>query len=206
MGESLDIKTSINGDVIGKVAVAATNPDALVRVGTDKTEEIFKQFKQYQERFDINFKDEFYIMELIKLKEQYKATPNEHIRTKKDLMWLILDLEKSIKLREKPVIEQAFDNYKILIAVTNITDIEDIMLKGLFPNNGNTVKYTKMSRNKIFVELFTGIIIEIIIIPKRTDGTFNVDIGRGMKCNKYINLTNDSVVEEWLKTTIKPTF
>lgn len=64
-------------------------------------ERVGSLFEKYQEKYDIDFKDEFYVKELIKLKIQYQNTPDEHIRAKTDLMNLILKLEQKLALKEK---------------------------------------------------------------------------------------------------------
>lgn len=78
-------------------------------------ERVGSLFEEYQEKYDIDFKDEFYVKELIKLKIQYQSAPDEHIRAKTDLMNLILKLEQQLALKEKihtiPLIDEA--NYNV---------------------------------------------------------------------------------------------
>ncbi len=98
-------------------------------------------FNEYQEKYDIDFKDEFYVKELIKLKLQYQETPDEHIRTKTDLMNLILRMEQQLELKEKihtiPLIDEfdnwgkeiTINNYNSLILEMNMTDILSFKLE-----------------------------------------------------------------------------
>ncbi len=74
-------------------------------------ERVGSLFEEYREKYDIDFKDEFYVKELIKLKIQYQNAPDEHIRAKTDLMNLILKLEQQLALKEKihiiPLIDES---------------------------------------------------------------------------------------------------
>lgn len=116
-------------------------------------------------------------------------------------MRLILDLERKLVLRKKNPILKTFD-YDLLIATHSIGNIEEIFNKGLFPDGSNIIEYNFTSRNRIRIGLSTGFKIEVIQIPRGANGKYKFDQYRGLKCNSYLNLTNDSTVEDWLKTTV----
>lgn len=164
----------------------------------ESNEKLERVFEQYREMYEFDFNQEFYIKELIKLKLQYQDTPDEHIKAKSDLMRMMLDLEQRLALKKKNQILKTFD-YDLLIAVSSINDIEEIFSKGLFPDGSNVIKYNSTSKNRIRIELLTGLKIEVIQIPKDINGNYKPDQYRGLKCNSYLNLTNDSIVENWLK-------
>ncbi|HSH50448.1 MAG TPA: hypothetical protein VK982_01880, partial [Bacteroidales bacterium] len=160
-------------------------------------------FKEYQERYEIDFKNEFYVKELIKLKLQYQNTPDEHIRAKTDLMNLILKLEQQLALKEKRKIKKVFDDYELLIVGTNIEHFKEL-IKGF--NSSNIVSNIISTNNQIHIKLLTGLNIRFICIPIKQDGEFNADFNvdyyRGIRCNEYWNLTGSEKVERWLKTTL----
>lgn len=160
-------------------------------------ERVEKLFKEYQERYYISFKDEFYLKELIKLRLQFQDTPLEHIRTKTDLMRLILELDKIIPLRKKDEIKKLFDDYKLLIVGYYPIEYFKHILDGFISDE--LIEHIKVSSNQIHIRLFTGLIINFISIPQNN---YKLDYYRGITCNEYWNLTCDKKIEEWLKTTL----
>ncbi|MGJ0846618.1 hypothetical protein ACR77J_08010 [Tissierella praeacuta] len=201
MGENNERFSSNDVVVKGKIGkFFVPSSEKLIVVGKEnKSDELFKQ---YQERYDFDFNQEFYVKELIKTKIQFENTPDEYVRTKLDLMRLILELERNLKLKEKVVINQCFDDYKILIATDNLDETHDIFMNGLYPEATNTVAFRVERKNGIRIVLLTGVTIDIIKISPKFNGKPNIDQYRGFKCNKYINLTNNEDVEDWLKTTV----
>lgn len=174
--------------------------ESFVREGNEqKLERLLKDYKQ---RYDIDINQEFYVTQLIKLKIQYENTPEEHIKAKSDLMRLILELDRNLNLRERIKIDKYFDDYKIIIATDQTSDIYDVLMNGLFPRESNLIEFKSEKNSSFTISLLTGITIEVIKISAKLDGQPNIDKYRGIRCNKYINLTNNHEVEEWLKTTV----
>lgn len=143
----------------------------------DFQERVEELLKEYYDRYEIDFKQEFYVKELVKLKVQYEDTPNEHIRTKSDLMKLILDLEKRLVLNDK------------IPTINLINELEDYSL-GL-------IKTTVENNNLLFKANMSDVLNNRLNQGRKVNKLINVsgfrDIG---KTHQLINFAkqNDYIV------------
>lgn len=97
----------------------------------EREESMKNMLNQYYERYDIDFEQEFYVKELVKTKSLLQNTPDEHVKTKLDLMQLISRIEQQLNLKKKintiPLIDE-FD-YITKYKTTEIDDNNSLILK-----------------------------------------------------------------------------
>ena len=98
-------------------------------------------FRKYQEKYNIDFHNEFYIKELIKLKLQFYRTPDSYIETKINLLTLMSKIEQILKLEEKenvgiiPLVDESIYKYNLINSNNN-----DLM---------STLNMTQILKNKL---------------------------------------------------------
>lgn len=153
------------------------------------SERVEREFKEWQERYEIPYTEEFNVKQLLKIREEIEETPTEHVRTRKDLIDMADKLYNHMRFNPK-LPEKQYD-YKLLIVGNEnqlhaIYDLLRILIrekdiKSIFDG-------TRSEIHKFSIELYNGV---TIMGRYKDEKQF-----RGYPINAYINLTGDIEFEE----------
>lgn len=146
-----------------------------------------KTLEDYRQMYEIPIQEEFYVRELVNLQNQYAKTANEHVRTKTDLMRLIMDIQKKIKLTPKENVRQ--HEYSLLIVCNNgqnrtIFEFFEILIPK------DMIKMKTGMKTHFYLETFSGIKIHFVSI-----NNFECAM-HGKRIDNYWNLTNNIEFEK----------
>ncbi len=146
---------------------------------------IKSEYKKWSEMYDIPFEKEFEVKALIELQCQYYATPNDHIRTKTDILNAIHNLKRNLGLKKKEIIHHE-DKMRVLVIVDNYTYIK--------PNTDWFVKLVGEERilNLSESQSQATIVTDNTIIEIRV----NSENVRGLKYDRLINLCKDKTLKQ----------
>jgi hypothetical protein len=148
-----------------------------------------REFKEWKERYEIPFDQEFNVKQLLQIREEIEETPTEHVRTRKDLIDIADRIQYHMRLNPK-LPEKQYD-YKLLVVGNNsqlynlyeffrmILNEKDI--KSIFSG-------AKVESYKFSIELHNG--VTIIGRYKNAEQIY------GYKIDNYINLSGDKEFEE----------
>lgn len=116
----------------------------------EREEAMRDMLNQYHDRYDIDFEQEFYVKELVKTKVLLQNTPDEHVKSKLDLMRLIANIEHQLSLKKKvntiPLIDE-FDYTGNDITID--TDNNSLILKLNITNILKNKLATGKEQNKL---------------------------------------------------------
>lgn len=151
------------------------------------------EFKKWQEKFEIPFEKEFDVKALLSLQYQFMVTPDEHIKSKKDLIDAIHRLQYNLKL--EPVTNP--DEFKILAIVNNQSQKGSLfeMFKKLL---GDKIIESSIKTNSPG-ELRTKLRTKDCEISILTCSHNNIDHLRGRKADYILNMTGSRDVDEYFR-------
>ena len=155
-----------------------------VRTLASKNEYVEQKYNKWKEKYDIPDYEEFMLKSMFDLEHQYNNTPDEHIKTKSDILRTINDIKKdcNFKYSKSQKIEN-IDKNIILI----VTDNDDRYLREIFYDmlGKEVINYKNVRNNSV-------IITNKYIIKFKEKDSDNL---RGMRCNYFLNLTGDKEFE-----------
>jgi Fe-S cluster assembly iron-binding protein IscA len=145
------------------------------------------ELKKWKEEYIIRFDQEFLIKSMLELQFQYNITPDDHVKTKKDLMEVITRTMRELRL--KPNLNK--DRLKILVIVKD---------------DGHAIHTYNMFQ-KMFAESITFDDIQVLInrvnIPKINTKNFeiiiekaNLNLLRGMRADYILNLSGEYEIDK----------
>ena len=155
-----------------------------MRTLAQKNEYVEQKYVKWKEKYDIPDYEEFMLKVMFDLEHQYNNTPDEHIKTKSDILRTINDIKKdcNFKYSKSQKIE---DKDKNIILI--VTDNDDRYLREIFYNmlGKEVINYTDVRNNSV---ILTG----KYIIKFKEKNSNNL---RGMRCDYFLNLTSDKKFE-----------
>lgn len=66
-----------------------------------QSEYVAREFEKWSERYEISFEQEFLIKSLIDLQRQFIETPDDHVRTRQDVLNMIIQIQSRLRLENK---------------------------------------------------------------------------------------------------------
>ena len=108
---------------------------------------IESEYKKWEERFEIPFEKEFDVRALLSLQHQFLTLPEEHVKTKADVILTINKLTERLDLKRKTVIKDE-DKLKVTFVVNDqrqLVDLEDILTSSMKDTTKNVLRHNPSS-------------------------------------------------------------
>ena len=160
---------------------------------------VVNKFGEWKNRYDIPDHEDFNLKMLFSLEKQYIDTPEEHIKTKRDILSMINSIKNRMSYKyfdEKTEKTEDIKNKdkKIILVVT---EDDDKNLREIFYNmlGKEVINYINVRNNSV-------INTNKYIIKFKEKNSNNL---RGMRCDYFLNLTGDKEFEnEVLRPMVRP--
>ena len=154
-----------------------------------KSEFIEREMKEWEEHFEIPFQSKYKVRMLHELRYTYGKTPDDHIKSKREIIEGIVRLERELNLKPKQKEDRRNLTEKVhVIIVVNqekFTATLDLF-RGLVESNLEVV-----STNKYSAKLTTGKYQILLGTPSESL--------RGKRCDVLLNLTKDNEIENMVR-------
>jgi hypothetical protein len=142
---------------------------------------IESEFKKWEETFEIPFEQEFNLKALLALQHQFLTLPDEHIKTKADVMGTISRISKDLNLKRKRKLSDS-EKYSIMFVVDDKLQkdrLEDLFTLSISENNLESV-HSSNNQTKIKTDLHQINIVvngENRLRGQRADSVFKLENG-----------------------------
>jgi hypothetical protein len=153
-----------------------------------REEYVESELKKWKEEYIIRFDQEFLVKSMLELQYQYRNIPDEHVKTKNDLMRLITQTMHELRL--KPNLNK--DGFKILVIAKD--DDQAVRTYNMFQ---------KMFADSIPFDDIQVISPYRVNIPKINTKNFEIRIEtahinllRGMRADYILNLSGNTEIDE----------
>ncbi|WP_137743409.1 hypothetical protein [Robertmurraya siralis] len=145
-----------------------------------------RELNNWKENYIVRPEQEFLLKSMFELQHQYKITPDEHVKAKRDLIYTIQDVMRSLKL--VPVLNK--DRFKVLVVVDS--DYEKVRVYEMFQ---------KMFADKILLDEINAT-VNRTHSPKINTKDFEIRIEKdnknlfrgGMKVDYILNLSGKKCI------------
>jgi hypothetical protein len=152
-----------------------------------KREYIERELKAWKEQFEIPFEDEYKVKILHDLRYTYENTPDDHVKTKADIIHAIQNLARNLKLKPRQKLKR--EDKEIHLIVTNNRQ-ETYNTFEFFKELIDDNKIVSLKASPKYAEIETT--SKIIKIMHKTES----ELFRGIRFHTYWNLTRDILFEE----------
>lgn len=153
---------------------------------------VSERIKNYNEKFEFNEVEKYYLEKYCELQEQYDNTSNEHVKTKKELLDMMIKLHREIRWKVKT----EYHDYKILVVGNDYFELDKF--KRFLKDNLSNIDNSRI-KNLDDPDIETKNGKQFYFYLKSLRG-----VSPQFKVNEYINLTGDKEFEEnVLKKLIK---
>jgi hypothetical protein len=101
---------------------------------------IESEYKKWEDKFEIPFEKEFDVRALLSLQHQFLSLPDEHVKTKADIIITISRLTERLNLKKKNILKDE-DKLKVIFVVddeVNKKELSDILTKVTGVNDNDT--------------------------------------------------------------------
>lgn len=149
------------------------------------------QLAKWRESYIVKPEQEFMLKAMFELQYQYKNTPDDHIKTKRDLIEAVQRIMSSLKL--VPALSK--DRFKVLVIVND--DIDQVkvyeMFQKMFVDRIPLKEIQVIGSGRIQIPLINTNEFEITIKK------LNMHLLRGMRADYILNLTGNKEVDDYFK-------
>lgn len=143
-----------------------------------RKEFIESEYKKWEERYEINFEQEFDLKAMIELQYQFEITPKEHIKTIGDIVHTKNQIMKNLNLKKKPFKKKDGSKYKILLLSDNIDSRDHLsdLFKLLLNKDVITFKQSLNSTELLTNDFQLSIVNPLSDLSRGKSGDLVVDL------------------------------